>query len=196
MAKRKRNAPEFRPDRSPLNLPRMFALTQVQRDRIAKWGLYVLTLTLSLTVQDVILGRVRLLGTTADLPAMVILLITVIEGVEVGSLFVFVTSLLYYFSGTAPTPWCVILLCAIGIAASLLRQGWLHRSKGSIVLSAGAALMIYEMALFLVGVFQGLTRWGRFPAFVLTGAYSWVLMLPMYNIIHRIGTIGGNTWKE
>lgn len=194
--RRNRTQSEFRPDRKPLSLPKLFFLTQVQRSRIAKWSLYVLTMILTLTVQDVILGRMRLLGATTDLPAMLILLITVIEGVDVGSLFVLITSVLYYCSGTAPSPYCVILLSAIGIFASLTRQVWLHRSKGAIVFSAGVGLMAYELALFVVGLAQGLTHFSRFFVFVLTGAYSWALMLPMYDLINRIGLIGGNTWKE
>lgn len=196
MARNARKRSEFRPDKKPISLPKIFFLTQVQRARIAKWSLYVLTMVLTLTVQDVILGRVRLFGTTTDLPAMLILLITVIEGVDVGSMFVLVTSVLYYCSGTAASPYCVILLCAIGIFASLMRQAWLHRTKSAIVFTAGAALMTYELALFVVGIAQGLTHWGRLPAFVLTGAYSWALMIPMYDLINKIGQIGGNTWKE
>lgn len=196
MARFRRNEPEFRPDKFTVSLPRRFFWTQVQKARFAKWAGYVLTIILTLTAQDVILGRTRLFGATTDLPAMLILLITVIEGVDVGSLFVLLASLFYYFSGTAPSPYCVILLTAIGILASLLRQAWLHRSRGSIVFSAGSALMVYEMALFVVGLGQGLTRVGRFPSFVLTGAYSWAVMLPMYALINKIGLTGGTTWKE
>lgn len=196
MARFKRNQPEFRPDKTPISLPKLFFWTQVQKNRLAKWGLYILTMVLTLTVQDVIFSRMRLLGATTDLPAMVILLITVVEGVDVGSLYVLLASLLYYFSGTASSPYCVILLCVIGIFASMLRQAWLHRGKGSIVFAAGVAVMVYEMAMFVVGLAQGLTRLGRFPAFLLTGAYSWAVMIPMYDLINKIGSIGGSTWKE
>lgn len=196
MARFKRNQSEFRPDKTPISLPKVFFWTQVQKARAAKWGLYILTMILTLTVQDVILGRMRLMGATTDLPAMVILLITVIEGVDVGSLYVLLASLFYYFSGTAPSPYCVILLSAIGIFASLLRQAWLHRGKGSIVFAAGVGLMVYEFSLFVVGLGQGLTRFGRLPAFLLTGVYSWIVMIPMYDLINKIGLIGGSTWKE
>ena len=196
MARYNRNRSEFRPDRTPISLPKIFFITQVQRARFAKWGLYILTLILTLTVQDVIMSRIRLFGTTTDLAAMLILLITVIEGVDVGSLFVLIASVLYYFSGTASTPYCVILLSGVGIGASLLRQAWLHRSKGSIVFAAGAALMVYELALFVLALAQGLTHFGRVFAFFLTALYSWAVMIPMYDLINKIGLIGGNTWKE
>ncbi len=196
MAKQRRNQSEFRPDKTPISLPKLFFMTQVQRARLAKWGLYALTLILTLTVQDVILGRIRLFGATTDLPAMLILLITVMEGVDVGSLFVLITSVLYYFSGSAPSPYCVILLSAIGIATSLIRQAWLHRGKGSIVFSAGVALTLYELALFVMGLMQGLTHFGRVFSFLFTAGYSWAAMIPMYDLINKIGTLGGNTWKE
>ena len=79
---------EFKPDPRQLSLSQLFHLTQLQKQRILKWTLYVLTGILLLTIQDVIMGRVSIFGATADLPAVYILLITVIEGVDVGSLFV------------------------------------------------------------------------------------------------------------
>lgn len=196
MARFKRNQSEFRPDKTPISLPKLFFWTQVQKARAAKWGLYILTMVLTLTVQDVIFSRVRILGSTTDLPAMLILLITVIEGVDVGSVYVLPAALFYYFSGTAPSPYCVLLLSVIGIFTSLLRQAWLHRGKGSIVFCAGVALMVYEISLFVVALAQGLTHLGRFHAFLLTGAYSWAVMIPMYDLINKIGSIGGSSWKE
>lgn len=194
MAKRQKS--EFRPDPQHISLPKLFHLTQVQRMHLLKWGLYILTMILLLTIQDVIMSRFSIFGATTDLPVCVILLITVIEGVEDGSLFVLIASTLYYFSGSAPGPYCIALLCFIGVAATLLRQAYLHRNKLSIVLCAGAAMMLYSLGLYVVGMFMGLTRWDRILSFVLTGAYSCAVMIPLYSLIHKIGSIGGNTWKE
>ena len=36
----------------------------------------------------------------------------------------------------------------------------------------------------------------QLEAFLLTGIYSSLLLIPLYPLIHRIGLIGGNTWKE
>ena len=174
----------------------MFHVTQVQRLRLLKWGLYILTCILLLTIQDVIMSRVRVFGATTDLAVCVILLITVIEGVEIGSLFVLVASTLYYFSGSAPGPYCIVLLCFIGIGATLVRQAWLRRTKLSIVFSAGLALTLYELGLYIVGMGMGLTRWDRIFSFLLTAAYSWAVMIPLYSLINKIGLIGGTSWKE
>lgn len=194
MARRKQ--PDFKPDRRNVSLPRMFHVTQVQRLRLLKWGLYILTCILLLTIQDVIMSRVRVFGASTDLAVCVILLITVIEGVEVGSLFVLIASTLYYFSGSAPGPYCIALLCFIGIGATLVRQAWLRRTKLSIVFSAGLALTLYELGLYIVGMGMGLTRWDRIFSFLLTAAYSWAVMIPLYSLINKIGLIGGTSWKE
>ena len=113
-----------------------------------------------------------------------------------GSLFVLFASTIYYFSGSAPGPYCVGLLCAVGIVATLLRQAYLRRAKASIVICAGIALTIYEMGLFIVGIGLGLTRWDRVFSFLFTAAYSFGVMILLYPLINKIGLIGGTTWKE
>lgn len=192
----RRKQSDFKPDSQKISLPKLFHTTQLQRLRLAKWGLYILTLILLLTVQDVILSRFSFFGATTDLAVCGILLMTVIEGVDVGSLFVLIASTLYYFSGSAPGPYCIALLSFIGIAATLIRQAWLRRTKLSIVFSAGAALTLYELGLYIVGMALGLTRWDRIFSFLLTAAYSWAVMIPLYSLINKIGHIGGTTWKE
>lgn len=197
MARRKLSKQsEFKPDPRQNSLSGLFHVTQLQKQRMLKWTLYVLTGILLLTIQDVIMSRVSIFGATTDLPVVYILLITVIEGVDVGSLFVLFASTVYYFSGSAPGPYCIGLLCAVGIIATLLRQAYLRRTKASIVICAGIALTIYEMGLFVVGIGLGLTRWDRVFSFLITAGYSFGVMVLLYPLINRIGLIGGTTWKE
>lgn len=130
MARRKLSKQsEFKPDPRQNSLSGLFHVTQLQKQRMLKWTLYVLTGILLLTIQDVIMSRVSIFGATTDLPVVYILLITVIEGVDVGSLFVLFASTIYYFSGSAPGPYCIGLLCAVGIIATLLRQAYLRRTS-------------------------------------------------------------------
>ena len=193
MARRKLSKQsEFKPDPRQNSLSGLFHVTQLQKQRMLKWTLYVLTGILLLTIQDVIMSRVSIFGATTDLPVVYILLITVIEGVDVGSLFVLFASTIYYFSGSAPGPYCIGLLCAVGIIATLLRQAYLRRTKASI----GIALTIYEMGLFVVGIGLGLTRWDRVFSFLITAGYSFGVMVLLYPLINKIGLIGGTTWKE
>ena len=192
----RKRQPEFRPDRNTREITKQFHITQVQRDSLLKWGSIVLLCLLLSVIQDVIMSRFTIFGITTDLMPMVILLITVTEGISNGSLFVLVASLLFYFSGSSPGPSTVGILTVLGIGACIFRQLYWHRNRGSIVLCAGIALMLYEIATYGFGLFLGLTYWGRISIFVFTGLLSWLIMIPTYNLINAIGTIGGNTWKE
>jgi len=144
----------------------------------------------------VLMSQFSIFGATTDLPACGILLITVLEGTEIGSIFVLIASTLYYFSGNAPSAFCIGLMTAFGIGATLFRQMFWHRSKGSIILCSAIALTAYELGLFVVGIGSELTHWGRLPSFVLTAVFSCLVLIPLYSLIHKIGLIGGNTWKE
>ena len=191
-----RPKPDFKPDAEEFNAAKFLYLTQVQRDRIAKWGLYVLLILGFTVIQDIIMSQISLFGGTTDLVPCLILLITVIEGIDVGSLFVLGASCFYYFSGSSPGPWSVGILTFLGIGACIFRQMYWHRNQGSIVLCAGTALMLYEIIIFGVGVFMYLTRWDRLGVFLVTGGLSVIVMIPLYTLINAIGQIGGNTWKE
>ena len=194
--KRRKRSIEFKPDPQTATWVKTFHLTIQQRLQLAKWALYILTIVLCLVVQDVIMSRIRLFGATTDLAVCAILLITVIEGTDTGSLFVLIASTLYYFSGSAPGAYVIALMSFLGVAAVLLRQLYWHRSKGSIVLCTGIALMLYEIGLFVVGIAIGLTLPSRLIYFILTGIYSCLALIPLYSVIYKIGLIGGNTWKE
>lgn len=187
---------DFKPDATTATWLKTTRLTQQQRQRLTKWGFYILTIILALVIQDTIMSQFRLFGATTDLAVCVILLITVLEGTEVGSLFVLFASAFYYFSGSAPGPYCVVLMTVLGITATMLRQMYWHRSKGSVLLCAMLALMGYEMGLFVVGILTELTWAGRIGSFAMTGIYSSLLMIPLYSLVYKIGLIGGNTWRE
>ena len=191
-----RDSLDFKPDVQKATWIKTVRLTKQQQLRLARWVLYVLTVVACLVVQDVAMSQVSLFGATTDLPVCAILLITVIEGTEIGSIFVLLASVVYYFSGNAPTAFCIGLLTFFGIGSTLFRQMFWHRSKGSIILCSSIALTFYEIGLFVVGIGSGLTHWGRLPSFLLTAVYSCLVMIPLYSLIYKIGLIGGNTWKE
>jgi len=187
---------EFKPDVMGSGWINKLHITHVQRDTLLKWGSYVGLCLLLCMIQDVIMSQIHIFGATTDLVVSAILLITVMEGVENGSIFVLLSSLFYFFSGSAPSPWCILILTFLGIGASIFRQMYLHRGLVSIVFCAGVALMGYEVTTYGIGLFLGLTYWERIFPFLITGGMSWAFMLALYPLIYRIGTIGGNTWKE
>jgi len=195
-ARKRRKDLDFKPDVQKATWVKTTKLTKLQQLRLARWMLYVLTVVGCLVVQDVLMSQFSIFGATTDLPACGILLITVMEGTEIGSIFVLIASGLYYFSGNAPTAWGIGRLTAFGIGATLFRQMFWHRSKGSIILCSAIAVTAYELGLFVVGLGSKLTHWGRLPSFALTAVYSCLVLIPLYSLIYKIGLIGGNTWKE
>ena len=193
---KRRQEPEFKPDTAGSSFRKVLHITYQQRMNYLRWGLYIAVCVLALIVQDTIMSRISIFGATTDLVPAAILLIAVIENGEVGSLFALIASIIYFFSGSAPLAYCVGLITVFGMAASLFRQKYWHRSAGSVVLSAGVAGVAYELGLWGFGLFLGLTRWDRAGFFLLTGLYNAAVMIPMYFLFARIGSIGGNQWKE
>ena len=197
MAKKRRNrSSEFKPDPKAATWVKTFRLTALQRLRLTRWLLYVLTIVGCLVVQDVIMSRIRLFGATTDLAVCAIILITILEGTEVGTVFMLIASTCYYFSGSAPGAYVIALLTFLSTGAGMLRQLYWHRSRGSILLFSGITIVLYELGLFVVGVTNGLTIVTHLGAFLLTGFYSVLAMIPLYSLVYKIGLIGGNTWKE
>lgn len=196
LSKSLRRKYEFKPDAKSTGLLKKLYLTKYQRMNLLKWGLYALLCVFFLVIQDVIMSRVSFFGATTDLAPTVILLITVLLGSEYGSSFVLIASTLYWFTGSAPGAYIIAIMSFLGIFATLLRQLHWRRSLGSIVVTAGIALLLYELGVFFAGILIGLTRWDRIGYFLLSALLSWVVMVPLYPLTYKIGQIGGEPWKE
>ena len=194
--RRKQLAYEFKPDPKGTNYLKRLYMTRLQRLTILKWATFAMTGILMLVIQDVIMSQTRFSGATTDLPVAFILLVGIYEGLENGSVFALVSSLFYWFSGSAPTPICVAVLCILVILIGLFRQLYWHRSFGSIAMCVSIAIMLYEMILFVIGLMSGLTILPRASVFALTGGITCITMLPMYPLVRLISKIGGVSWKE
>ena len=125
-AKRKRKY-EFKPDPSGTNFWKKFYMTRLQRLTLLKWTLYSLLCVALLVIQDSMLSRMHLWGATTDLAAAVILLIGIHEGAENGGLFTLIASAVYWFSGSAPAPYAIVILTFLVVGVSLLRQMFWRR---------------------------------------------------------------------
>lgn len=192
----RRKQPEFRPDADGSSLRKLLHFTRQQRLDVLRWVLYAGVCMLMLLIQDVLMSRITIMGSTTDLAPAAILMIAVMENGEIGSLYALIASVIYFFSGSAPEAYCVILITVFGMFFSLLRQQYLHRSIGSVVVCAGLAQICYELGLWGIGLFLGMTRFDRLGRFFLTGVYSTAVMVPLYWILNKIGTMGGRQWKE
>ena len=187
---------EFKPDPTGTDPLRGLYLSTRQKQALTKWSFYCLVVLVSLVIQDTMLGRIRICGATTDLAVCAIMLIGVMEGAESGGTFALFASIFYYFSGSAPGPYVIILLTAVVIGAALFRQGYWSQGLSTAVLCTGVGMLVYELVLFLIGIFMNLTRWNRLGVFALTAVLSALCVFPMYPLVRGIGKIGGDPWKE
>ncbi len=187
---------EFRPDKTGSGLLSRLYLTQLQRLSALKWLLYGLVVLVLSVLQDVLLCDLYVWGATTDLVPCAVLMVCVLEGAEHGSLFCLISALVYLFSGSSPGYHILVLLPVLGVGASIFRQSLLRKSFGATILCAGAALFIYELAIYAMALFLNLTHTGRFSVALITAGLSLAAMPLLYPILVSIGKIGGETWKE
>ena len=193
---RKKHQYEFKPDPTGTRFFKKLYLTQVQRGRLLKWGLYVLLCLFLLVIQDSMLSSFRIFGATTDLAAAAIILIAIHEGMEKGGLFALLASTVYWCAGSAPGPYSIAYITFLTIGASYVRQSLWRRSFGSTGLCTIVIIFIYELAVFGTGIFQDLTIWARLGVFLTGALMSCIAMLPVYPVVRAIGKIGGDSWIE
>ena len=193
---RKKHQYEFKPDPKGTSFWKKIYLTQVQRRRLLKWVLYTLLCLFLLVIQDSMLSAFRIFGATTDLAAAVIILIAIHEGMEKGGLFALLASTIYWCAGSAPGPYSIAYITFLTIGASYVRQSLWRRSFGSTGICTAVIILIYELAVFGTGIFQGLTTWTRLGVFLCTVLMSCIVMIPVYPVVRAIGKIGGDSWIE
>ena len=193
MARRKY---EFRPDKLRSTLANKLYLTPKQRKTILRWFLLAVLLVVFSVLQDVILCRFRLFGATTDLVPCAIILSCMLLGANNSALFVLLAALCYQASGTSPGYYVVPLITILAILLSLFRESFLRRAFSSVMLSAGIAVLLYEMLVFAMGLVFGDTRPDRWFVFLITGVLSLITLPVMYPVVKTIAKIGGETWKE
>lgn len=185
---------EFKPDKPRSGFFAKLFLTPTQRRSLLKWALYALVLVVLAVVQDVLLSRVHLFGATSELVPCGIFLICILEGIERGSIFALISSLVYLFSGTAAGNYTVVFITVLACLVTALRQAFLQKGFPAALVCTAIAMLVYELMTFAIGVFLGLTLWSRLGIFCLTALFSIVAVPVLYPIILSIG--GGDTWKE
>lgn len=187
---------EFRPDKPRAGLLSKLYLTQKQRKSLLKWFLYAVALLVLSVVQDVILADLRPLGATSELVPCGIFLICVLEGLENGSVFALVAALCYHFSGSSDGVYSIVLITALSVGVTFLRQSYLQKGLSAAVLSVAVAMVAYELFIYGLALFLGLTTAGRIGAFLLKAVLSLLAVPVLYPVCMSIGKIGGESWKE
>lgn len=187
---------EFQPDKPYATWLSKLQLTKLQQKQVLKWALYGLLLLILSVLQDVVLCRLRLWGGTTDLLPCAIFTICLLEGTERGSVFALVASFFYLLSGTSPGTHVLVLLTLLAVLATALQQTYLRNGFLATLLSAGAAMAVYEVAIFGYCLLIGKVMADRFVGFVVPIVLAFVVIPVIYPFAKAISTIGGESWKE
>ena len=186
----------FRPDKVGTTILHKLYISPSQRKTILKWSLYSLMLVLISVIQDVMLSNVRVLGATTELVPCGIFLICILEGAEGGSVFTLLAAWIYLYTGTPAGPYCIVFITMLGIGMSIFRQTYLQRGFGSAVLCVSICMILYEIAVFGIGLFLGETYPYRVLGFLVTALGSVLAVPVLYPVFLRIQAIGGEIWRE
>ena len=187
---------EYRPDRTEGSFLNRLLPTKKQRQKLLKWGLYsLLVLVLSL-LQDVLLCKVRIMGTTTDLLPCCILLICLLEGAQRSCIFCVAAALCFVASGSAPGYYVMPVITLIAMVITMFRQGYLRLSFGTVMACLAVALFVYEMVVFGMEWLPGRILFERITAFTWKAVLSLAVAPLLYPIAAAIEKIGGETWKE
>lgn len=192
MARRKY---EFQPDRPQTSILEKLYLTQKQRGSLLRWFLHALVVLILSLIQDVILCRMNIFGATTDLVPGAIFTLCMLLGCERGCIFTLVAAALFEFSGMGPGFHVIALIPVLGIGLSMLQQTLLRKSTSSDLLFLTVAIMVYELAVFGIGVATGETALFRAISAVATGVMTVICSFILYPIFTAIDKIGGNTWN-
>ena len=160
MAFRRKNA-DFRPDSQRQDWTQRLYLSPQQQRRYLKWALLSLLSVVALVLQDVLFARMSLFGATVDMVPTVLFMICVIHGAESGAVFMLVGALIYWFSGSAPGVYVILLIPVLGTVAAAFRQAYLRKGFRTTLMCTAAALVAYETVSFLASLLLGVTRYGR-----------------------------------
>ena len=187
---------EFKPDKPVSGVLSKLYLTRNQRRSVLKWSLYSLVLLVLSILQDVLLCRFHLFGATTELVPCGIFLICLTEGLEKGCVFSLCASCIYLFSGSAAGNYSIVFITALSVAVTYFRQGFLQKGFSAAMLCTAAAMILYELAVFFIGLFLGMTTFGRIGTHFLTALLTLVVAPALYPVTQSISTIGGEGWKE
>ena len=195
MAFRRKNA-DFRPDSQRQDWTQRLYLSPQQQRRYLKWALLSLLSVVALVLQDVLFARMSLFGATVDMVPTVLFMICVIHGAESGAVFMLVGALIFWFSGSAPGVYVILLIPVLGTVAAAFRQAYLRKGFRTTLMCTAAALVAYETVSFLASLLLGVTRFGRAYVMMISTVLSLLTLPAVFLLVWGICKIGGDSWKE
>lgn len=193
MAKKK---VEFRPDPTGPSLISKLYITPTQRKKLYRWLSYSAICIALLVIQDVILWRFSFFGGVIDIVPAAIIMVCVMEGGESGGIFALCASIFYLYSGSAPGAYCIALIVLPSVFMAIFRQNYLRRGFWSHWMCTAAAVLAYQMGVFLMAIFFGNTYFSHWLSFVMNAALGLVALPAVYPLLNAVSQIGGDKWKE
>ena len=112
------------------------------------------------------------------------------------AVFALLSATIYYFSGTAPGVYCIVLLTGLGILLCIFRRSYLRRCFSTTLFCVSVGLTAYKLAIFVICLFLGSTTHHRFGVFMLCSVLSIAVVPLLYPVFTAISNIGGDSWKE
>ena len=187
---------EFKPDRARHNALSKLYITPKQRLQILKWLLTAAVVVGVSVIQDSALSRFQIFGAKLNLTVVAMLLLCIMLDADVGSVFILAASAIYWFSGSAPGPYVIAILSAIGVLTSIICQAYLYESFGSILICTMISVFLYELLIFGLGCFLSLTTADRLATHMMGAALSCCIIPLLYPVFKAIDKIGGTAWNE
>ncbi len=125
-----------------------------------KWALYGLLFLITVVTQTVFLAHTQFFGTKLSFVPLVIVCVAVREGMEPGGLFALLTSLFWFFSGSADGSLCIFTLTLSGLLAGYFCGAYLTKNLVPCLLFCLIALILTQGGSFGIQSYLG----GNFPA--------------------------------
>ncbi len=159
---------------------------QARYKTILMWSLYGLLVLLSMTVQTVILGHTRVLGTKFALLPVVLACITMHLGAEKGGLFGLVVGTVWCLSGADGGGMNILSMTAAALCAGYLCDRYLNRNILAALLMSLLSLLIVQGALFFIKAYLASAGIGALGRALLQTVLSLPTFLVYYPIVWAI----------
>ena len=123
-------------------------LTKLQWQGVLRWGLYSLALLVTLVLETVLFGKLRVLGAKLTIVPLLLCCAAIREGPEKGGLFALIGSVLWCFSGTDMGNLSVAAVTVMAVLSAVLCKAVLTDSLVSSALCCLVTLMVNGGVIF------------------------------------------------
>lgn len=123
-------------------------LTKLQWQGVLRWGLYSLALLVTLVLETVLFGKLRVLGAKLTIVPLLLCCAAIREGPEKGGLFALIGSVLWCFSGTDMGNLSVAAVTVMAVLSAVLCKAVLTDSLVSSALCCLVTLLVNGGVIF------------------------------------------------